>query len=92
MQRARFLYQRFLKLHLNKDTARLRAETVLAEINKVLPPEAKKAKVVNLLPMIDPRTGNVHVVNDSRVALEGARIEVTVDGRARRWTGNVDAD
>jgi hypothetical protein len=25
------------------------------------------------------------------VALEGARIEVTIDGRARRWTGNVEA-
>jgi beta-mannosidase len=45
-----------------------------------------------VLPMIDPRSGNVHVVNDRRVALEGARIEVTVDGRARRWTGDVEAD
>jgi beta-mannosidase len=45
-----------------------------------------------VLPMVDPRTGHVHVVNDGRVALEDARIEVTVDGRARRWTGDVGAD
>jgi beta-mannosidase len=45
-----------------------------------------------VLPMVDPRTGHVHVVNDGRAELDGADIEVTVDGRARRWHGDLDAD
>jgi hypothetical protein len=42
--------------------------------------------------MVDPRTGRVHVANDTRHALVGAEIEVTVDGRARRWRGDIDGD
>jgi beta-mannosidase len=45
-----------------------------------------------VLPMVDPRTGQVHVVNDGRVGLPGADVEVVVDGRARRWRGDIDAD
>jgi hypothetical protein len=55
LRRARFCYEQFLRLHPNKDTARLRAQTAVADINRVMPPEAKKAKVVNLLAMIDPQ-------------------------------------
>jgi beta-mannosidase len=42
-----------------------------------------------VLPMIDPRTGNVHVVNDERIGLDGITIEVVIDGRTRRWGGDV---
>lgn len=45
-----------------------------------------------VLAMVDPRTGHVHVANDGRVALTGAEVEVVVDGRARRWQGDIDAD
>ena len=44
------------------------------------------------LAMVDPRTGNVHVVNDGRRPLADVQIEVTVDGRPRRWQGDIDAD
>jgi hypothetical protein len=54
-RRARFCYERFLNLHPNKDAPRMRAQTAVAEINKLLPPETKKARVVDLLPMIDPQ-------------------------------------
>jgi beta-mannosidase len=43
-----------------------------------------------VLPMVDPRTGSVHVVNDLAHAITSAEIEVTVDGRARRWEGDVE--
>jgi hypothetical protein len=42
--------------------------------------------------MVDPRTGNVHVANDSPTAIQGAVIEVSVDGHARRWSGDVGVD
>jgi beta-mannosidase len=45
-----------------------------------------------LLPMVDPRTGNVHVVNDLRTSFERAIVQVTVDGHARHWEGDVPAD
>ena len=45
-----------------------------------------------VLPMVDPRTGNVHVVNDSREVVERAEIEVAVDGRVRRWEGDIDRE
>jgi len=45
-----------------------------------------------VLAMIDPRTGNVHVANDTRRALAGAEVVVAVDGRARYWRGDIDAD
>jgi beta-mannosidase len=45
-----------------------------------------------VLPMVDPRTGNVHVVNDTRYAVVDAGVVVSVDGRVRRWRGDLDAD
>jgi beta-mannosidase len=45
-----------------------------------------------VLPMVDPRTGNVHVVNDTRHAIVDAEVVASVDGRVRRWRGDLDAD
>ena len=45
-----------------------------------------------ILPMVEPRAGLVHVVNDTRVGLNGAELEVSVDGRVTRWTGDIPAD
>jgi beta-mannosidase len=45
-----------------------------------------------VLPTVDPRTGNVHVVNDTRRAVHRAEVVVSVDGRTRRWRGDVGAD
>jgi beta-mannosidase len=45
-----------------------------------------------VLPMVDPRSGNVHVVNDLREGLPDAVVEVIVDGRVRRWQGDVGPD
>src|SRR5262249_32661911 len=45
-----------------------------------------------VLPMVDPRTGNVHVVNDQPTTIDDAVIEVAVDGRVRRWTGDVGTE
>ena len=45
-----------------------------------------------VLPMVEPRAGLVHVVNDTRTLLRGATLEVSVDGRVTRWTGDVEAD
>jgi beta-mannosidase len=45
-----------------------------------------------VLPMVDPRSGNVHVVNDTRNVIVDAEMVVSVDGRVRRWRGDLDAD
>ncbi len=45
-----------------------------------------------VLAMVDPRTGNVHVANDTRTAIVDAEVVVAVDGRTRRWHGDLDAD
>jgi beta-mannosidase len=45
-----------------------------------------------VLPMVEPRAGLVHVVNDTRIDLNGAELEVSVDGRMTRWTGDIPAD
>jgi hypothetical protein len=42
--------------------------------------------------MVDPRSGDVHVVNDSRRRIAGADVTVVVDGRARRWRGDIEPD
>jgi beta-mannosidase len=42
-----------------------------------------------LLPMVDPRSGSVHIANDTRAAFTNAVITVTADGRTRRWQGDV---
>jgi hypothetical protein len=45
-----------------------------------------------VLPMIEPRAGLVHVVNDTHEALTDAVVTALVDGRATRWAGDVPAD
>jgi beta-mannosidase len=45
-----------------------------------------------VLPMLEPRTGQVHVVSESRVALPGAVVEAEVDGGRCGWVGDVPAD
>jgi beta-mannosidase len=45
-----------------------------------------------VLAMVDPRSRNVHVVNDTRRPIADAEVSVLVDGRARRWRGYVEAD
>lgn len=45
-----------------------------------------------VLPMVEPRAGLVHVVNDTRTELRDALVEVSVDGRLTRWRGDVGAD
>jgi beta-mannosidase len=43
-----------------------------------------------VLPMLDPRTGDVHVVNECAAGLDGAVVRaVTDDGPVRVWTGDV---
>jgi hypothetical protein len=42
--------------------------------------------------MVDPRTGNVHVVNDTRHEIVDAEVVVAVDGRTRQWRGDIGAD
>jgi hypothetical protein len=42
--------------------------------------------------MVDPRTGNVHVANDTRRPIADAEVVVAVDGRTRHWRGDIDAD
>lgn len=44
-----------------------------------------------VLPMLEPRQGLVHVANEGRAALPGARIEVEIDGRVRNFVGDVGA-
>ncbi len=45
-----------------------------------------------VLAMIDPRTGNIHVVNDTRATMPDASVVVAVDGRTRQWRGDIEAD
>jgi len=45
-----------------------------------------------VLAMVDPRTGNVHVANDTRRPVADAEVVVAVDGRTRHWRGDIDAD
>jgi beta-mannosidase len=45
-----------------------------------------------VLPMVEPRDGLVHVVSELREPLTDAVVEVQVDGRVHRWTGDVAAD
>jgi len=45
-----------------------------------------------VLPMVEPRAGLVHVVNDTREALIDAEVEASADGRISRWAGDVRAD
>lgn len=44
-----------------------------------------------VLPMLDPRTGSVHVASEARAPLEGALVTLAVDGAAWRWQGDVPA-
>jgi beta-mannosidase len=45
-----------------------------------------------VLPMLEPRQGLVHVVSELREALTGAVVEVNIDGRLQRFTGDVAPD
>ncbi len=45
-----------------------------------------------VLPMLEPRTGQVHVVNEARTLLTDVVVEARVDGHRQGWTGNVAAD
>lgn len=46
----------------------------------------------SVLPMLEPRTGHVHVANEIRRPLAGAVVEVVLDGRSWRFEGDVPAD
>lgn len=43
----------------------------------------------SVLPMVDPRTGAVHVVSESRTPITDATVTVRVDGRTHRFGGDV---
>jgi len=43
-----------------------------------------------ILAMVDPRTGNVHVANDTHEPLVAAEVTIAVDGRTRQWRGDID--
>jgi beta-mannosidase len=45
-----------------------------------------------VLPMLDPRTGRVHVVNEGRSPVRDAVLEVTLPGARWRFGGSVGAD
>ena len=45
----------------------------------------------DVLPTVDPRTGEVHVVNETRTTLRGAVLTVEVDSDVRRFSGIVTA-
>ena len=44
-----------------------------------------------VLPMLEPRRGLVHVVNEARSSLPGAVVEVDLDGELRSFEGDVPA-
>lgn len=46
----------------------------------------------SVLPMLDPRTGALHVANELRRPLPGAVVEARIGGREWRFTGDVGAD
>jgi len=46
----------------------------------------------SVLPMLDPRTGALHVANELRRPLPGALVEARIGGREWRFTGDVAAD
>lgn len=45
-----------------------------------------------VLPVLDPRTGDVHVASELRQPLTGATVEAEVGERRWRWAGDVAAD
>ena len=46
----------------------------------------------SVLPMLDPRTGALHVANELRRPLPGAVVEARIGGQEWRFTGDVAAD
>jgi hypothetical protein len=46
----------------------------------------------SVLPMVDPRTGHVHVANERRTPFPGAEIEVRAGGDTWRFGGDLAAD
>jgi beta-mannosidase len=45
-----------------------------------------------LLAVVDPRTGDVHVLHDGHEPITEATVRVTVDGRVRSFAGPIEAD
>ena len=45
-----------------------------------------------VLPMLEPRTGLVHVVSEARTELTGVIVSADVDGERHGWGGDVPAD
>ncbi|MGZ4675408.1 MAG: sugar-binding domain-containing protein [Acidimicrobiia bacterium] len=45
----------------------------------------------SVLPMLEPRKGLLHVVNETTEVLTGAAVEVTIDGRRRSFVGDIAA-
>lgn len=54
--------------------------------------EAMRRACRPVLPMLDPRTGDVHVVSELRERLENATVTVEAGGPTRSFSGDVDAD
>jgi beta-mannosidase len=54
--------------------------------------EALAAACRSVLPMVDPRTGHVHVANELRSPFPGAEIEVETGGAAWHFGGDLAAD
>jgi beta-mannosidase len=46
----------------------------------------------SVLPMLDPRTGSVHVASELRRPLPGAKVAARAGGQAWSWTGDIPAD
>jgi beta-mannosidase len=53
---------------------------------------ALKAACRSVLPMLDPRTGHVHVANELRTPFSGAEIEVRIGDATWRFGGDLAAD
>ncbi len=45
-----------------------------------------------VLAMVEPRRGDVHVVNETRTPLDGVRVDVRVDGALTSFTGDAPAE
>ncbi len=54
--------------------------------------EALREACRPVLPMLEPRSGSVHVVNETREPLVGAVVTAHVGRARRRWQGNIPAD
>src|SRR5258706_1748550 len=74
LRRAIECYERFLTVHPNKDTQRLKAETALADTKKLLPKDVRPPQTVNLLRLIDAQRDTVRgtwIVKDGALIGDG---------------------